>query len=200
MFDFDDGDVDESPNLPFVANVKRLAPDDDAIERRLLLPAAPVIASMADGVVEPRPSLPLTPRLSMLTPVDEATANGLTVVVPRTRNVEDGVVEPIPTLPSASTVKYCTLLDDATANGLSVVVPRTRNPIVEDVPLTPDTTALSIRVPIPKVLADTQRDINPVVPPETEAVMLSDDVATQRVDVPVDCRSIPSVPDAFVVS
>lgn len=100
-----DGVVTPSPSLPLAPSVRKLAPDEEAIERRLL-PLVPVIASIADGVVDPSPSLPLMPRLSILVPVLEATANGLTVVVPCTKKVDVGVDEPTPTFPAASTVKY----------------------------------------------------------------------------------------------
>ncbi len=42
----------------------------------------------------------------------------------------------------------------------------------------------------------------PLIPPVTPdpPVIPNDDVATQRVDVPVDCNTIPSVPDALVLS
>jgi hypothetical protein len=159
-----------------------------------------VIPSIADGVVEPSPKRLLIPRVSILTPVLDATANGLTVVVPWTKRVETGVEEPIPTLPVVVIVMYCVPEDDATANGLRVVVPWTRKAVVADVALIPETVPLSRRVPMPRVLLFTQRAMNPFVPPATDAVMLSVEVATHLVDVPVDWRSIPRVPVALVVS
>ena len=56
------GVVEPIPSLPLAARVRRLRPDDDAIERRLLLPASPVIDSAADGVVDPTPKRPFEPK------------------------------------------------------------------------------------------------------------------------------------------
>ncbi len=75
--------------------------------------------------------------------------------------------------------------------------PATLNATVDDVALIPATVPLSRNVEAPSVVAVTQRVANPVVPPVTvEAVRPSDDVATQRVDVPVVWSIIPSVPVA----
>jgi hypothetical protein len=182
-----DGVVEPRPSLPLTASVKRFAPDDEAIESRLLFPATPVIPSIADGVVEPRPSLPLIPRLRRLTPVEDATVNGLTVVVPCTKKVEVGVEEPTPTLPLAAIWKREAPEEEETANAeLDPAVPRTLNVTVEEVALIPTTTPLSISVDVPRVVEVNQRVANPKAPPEIElAESPSVDVATHLVEVPV---------------
>jgi hypothetical protein len=107
------------------------------------------------------------------------------------------VVEEMPTLPFARILKSDVPVDDATLKASFVpAVPCTLKVTVEDVALTPATTPLSMKSPAPSVVAEVQRVTSPVVPPETEDVIPRDDVATQRVDVPTDCNTIPRVPDA----
>ena len=72
----ENGDVEPRPRLPFAPSVNRLSPVDEAIENRLLLPAAPVIESAAEGVEDPIPRRPLEPKLNMSDPVEDAIANG----------------------------------------------------------------------------------------------------------------------------
>jgi hypothetical protein len=64
--------------------------------------------------------------------------------------------------------------------------PRTLKLTVDEVALIPDTVPSSIKSPEASVDADVQRARRPTVPPEREPEIPSDDVATQRVDVPVD--------------
>jgi hypothetical protein len=79
-------------------------------------------------------------------------------------------------------------VDEATLK-MSLVdpdVPCTLKATVDEVALIPATVPLSIIVPAPRVFAVTQRVTIPRVPPViVEAEMLSDEVDTQRVDVPV---------------
>ena len=59
----------------------------------------------------------------------------------------------------------------------------------------PENTPLSRSEEVPRVVAVSQRVAKPKVPPFTPvAVIPSDDVATQRVEVPVVWRTIPRVP------
>jgi hypothetical protein len=78
--------------------------------------------------------------------------------------------------------------DEATLNGLRTVDDDDwmLNANVEEVALIPATVPLSMLTPEPRVVGDVQRVRRPVVPPDTEAVIPSDEVATHRVDVPVD--------------
>jgi hypothetical protein len=64
--------------------------------------------------------------------------------------------------------------------------PRTLKVTVDEVALIPDTVPSSIKRPEESVDADVQRERNPTVPPEREPEIPRDDVATQRVEVPVD--------------
>ena len=111
--------------------------------------------------------------------------------IPEICNIWSGTAVPIPTFPFANTLKYDVFDDDATLK-ISFVepdTPRTLNAIVDDVALTPATVPLSISVPMPRVVADNQRDRYPVVPPDSDAVIPSDEVATHCVLVPVDQRN-----------
>jgi hypothetical protein len=74
------------------------------------------------------------------------------------------------------------------------------NANVDDVALIPATVPLSRRVEVPRVVDVNHRVANPVVPPETTAVIPSVEVATHLVVVPVVWRSIPRVPVEFVES
>jgi hypothetical protein len=76
------------------------------------------------------------------------------------------VLEPIPTFPFASTVKSDVPDDDATLNGLVAGAPCTLKVYEEDVALIPATVPLSILIPVPTVVGESQRVTNPVVPPE----------------------------------
>jgi hypothetical protein len=102
------------------------------------------------------------------------------------------VVEPTPTFPLERTVKSEAPVDDATLNGLSAVEVEdcTLKAKVEDVALIPATVPLSRSVEVPRVEAVNQRVAKPMAPPVTpEEVILSDEVDTHCVDVPVDQRS-----------
>jgi hypothetical protein len=67
--------------------------------------------------------------------------------------------------------------------------------------LIPANDPLSRRVDVPTVVAESQRVAKPRAPPETPvAVIPSVDVDTQRVDVPVDQSTCPSVPVALDAS
>jgi hypothetical protein len=110
------------------------------------------------------------------------------------------VVPPIPTLPFWSTESIVAPVEDAITNGLVPAVPWRLKVTVDEVALTPETVPLSRNRPVVSDVAEAQRVRNPVVPPDTEAVIPRDEVATQRVDVPVDQRTCPNVPDAVVES
>jgi hypothetical protein len=166
-----------------------------------LLPATPVIPSIADGVVVPIPSLPLEPKLNMRAFVEEEIANAYGFVdVPRIERIAIGVVvPPIPTLPLASTVKSEAPVEEATLNGLrlDVDVACTLKAKLDDVALIPANTPLSTSVEVPRVLFVSQRVANPIVPPDTAPTIPSDDVETHCVDDPVDQSTCPSVPVAL---
>ena len=87
-------------------------------------------------------------------------------------------------------------------NGLSAVDVDdcTLNAKVDDVALIPATVPLSRSVDVPRVVADNHREAKQNVPPERDPEIPRDDVATQRVLVPVACSTIPSVPVALVES
>ena len=75
------------------------------------------------------------------------------------------------------------------------------NANVDDVALTPRTVPLSIRVEVPTVAAESHRVAYPNAPPRTPTLVRPrDDVATHCVDVPVERRSCPRVPEALVES
>ena len=114
------------------------------------------------------------------------------------------MVEPTPTLPLARTVKMLAPDDVATLNTIDVplaVVDATLKAIVEDVAPTPATKPLSWKRPVESVVGDVQRARRPFDPPVTPlAVILSVDVDTHLVVVPVVWRSIPKVPVALAES
>ncbi len=72
----------------------------------------------------------------------------------------------------------------------------------EEVALIPVNTPLSKKVEVARVLAPVKRARYPSAPPDTPAppVIPREDVDTHRVDVPVDQRSCPRVPEALVES
>ena len=165
----------------------------------------PAIWSLSVGVFTPIPILPLEATLNHCALDDDAIVKRFSVfpAVPVIPSFDEGVVDPIPTLPFEDTLKNEALDEEATLR-ISFVepdTPRILKATVEDVALIPATVPLSIIVPEPRVFAVTQRVIIPIVPPViVEAAMLSDDVDTQRVDVPVVWRIIPSVPVALSAS
>ena len=122
--------------------------------------------------------------------------------VPLRARSDDGVDDPIPTFPLERILNIDTPVDDATLNGLSAVDVDdcTLNAKVDDVALIPATVPLSRSVDVPRVVADNHREAKPNVPPERDPEIPRDDVATQRVLVPVACSTIPSVPVALVES
>ena len=145
------------------------------------------------------PTLPLDEILNQLVPDEDATVKRLSVspATPPIVRLDDGVEDPIPMFPLASTLKILVPVEDATLKASFVpAVPCTLKVMVDDVAFTPVTAPLSIKSPAPSVVADVQRVTSPVVPPAIEETIPSDDVATQRVDVPTDWRTIPRVPDA----
>ena len=89
------------------------------------------------------------------------------VEVPATTKRVPGVDDPIPTLPFWRIVKSEVPVEEATLNGLTPDEPCTLKVMVDDVALTPATTPLSIRRPVPSVVAESQRVTKPVVPPLT---------------------------------
>lgn len=158
-----------------------------------------------DGVVDPIPTLPLDPMLKRLDPDDDATVKILErdPDVPTTESLEYGVEDPTPMFPPAKIVNIDTPEEDATLNGLigDEVDDCTLKVKDEEDALIPRTEPLSIKVEVPRVFEVNQRVAHPKAPPVmVEAAMLSDDVDTQRVELPVDCRIIPKVPEAFVES
>ena len=148
----------------------------------------PAIWSLSIVERAPIPTRPLDEMLNQLTPDDEATAKILEVLppVPVNESKEDGVEDPIPTFPLERMVKTDVPDDDATLNGLVAAFACTLKEKEEEVALTPRTVPLSIRVEVLSAVVDVQRVAQPKIPPETAAVMLSDVVATHRVEVPVD--------------
>ena len=89
------------------------------------------------------------------------------VEVPATTKRVLGVDDPIPTLPFWRMVKSEVPVDDATLNGFKPDEPCTLKVMVEEVALTPATVPLSIKSPVPSVVAESQRVTKPVVPPLT---------------------------------
>lgn len=174
--------------------------EKDASTDGVVLPA---ICRRSVGLTTPTPILPFEETLNQFEPEDEATVKILPVspAVPLTANLDEGVDDPTPTFPFWRIVKSCVPVDDATENGFTPARPCTLNDTVDDVALIPATVPLSIRVEVPRVVAVNQRVANPAAPPViVDAEIPSDDVATQRVDVPTDWRIIPRVPVALVAS
>jgi hypothetical protein len=95
-------------------------------------------------------------------------------------------LKPTPTVPFARTVRRDAPEEDATLNGLMPGFPCTLRLNDEDDALTPRTVPLSIRVEVLRDVGVSQRVAQPDIPPETTALIFSDDVDTQSVDVPVD--------------
>jgi hypothetical protein len=125
--------------------------------------------------------------------------------VPR-ENTESSVGAKLPprsAVPLASTEKRLAVDDVATLKTTEVplaVVDATLKATVVDVAPTPATKPLSMKRPVERVVGDVQRARRPFEPPARAAVIPSDDVATQRVDVPIDWRTIPRVPVELVPS
>ena len=97
--------------------------------------------------------------------------------------------DPIPTLPLERTVRKDCPDEDATLNGLIADVEAlcTLRAKDDEDALTPSTVPLSIRVEVPSVEEVSHLVAKPNVPPVTpDAVTASVEVATQRVEVPVD--------------
>jgi hypothetical protein len=187
------------PTFPFEPILKREAPDDDAIAKGFV-PAVPVNENDADGVVEPIPRRPLEPNVYIIVPVDEAITNGLTPAVPVIARLAIGVEEPIPTLPFEAIVKSEAPDDEATLNGFTPDIPCTLNEKLDEVALIPATVPLSRSVDVPSVVGVSQRVANPRAPPVNDDEIPNDEVATHCVDVPVDQRTCPRVPEALVES
>ena len=109
------------PTRPDELMIKTEEPEDEATEKRSLLPAAPVIESDADGVVEPIPNLPFDAKVNICAPVDEAITNGFLPATPTTERLAIGVVDPIPTFPFGRIVKSDVPVEDATVIRVAVV-------------------------------------------------------------------------------
>jgi hypothetical protein len=178
---------------------------EDPVEEAMatgLVPLVPVSEKFADGVDDPIPILPLDPKLNISAPVEEATARAYGwVEVPRIARVAIGVVvPPIPTLPFWSTESIVAPVEDAITNGLVPAVPWRLKVTVDEVALTPETVPLSIKRPVPIVVAVNQRVTRSTVPPERIAPIPRVDVATHLVVVPVVWSTIPKVPVALAES
>jgi hypothetical protein len=112
-----------------------------------------------------------------------------------------GVDDPTPTLPFCRIVKSEVPVEDATLNGLTPAEPWRLKVMVAEVALIPATVPLSMKRPAVRSVADVQRAERPIVPVKEEAdASPSDEVAIQRVEVPVDQRICPRVPEALVTS
>ena len=188
----------------------------------LMFPLYPYNIAAPAAVVKPKSSLlTLKPRVGLAfqlpklqlanTVIPEATfvlpdawkVTPVPVPTPLTDRVAVGVEDPTPTFPLASTVKSDVPVEEATLNGFWLPDPCTLKVIVDDVALTPATIPLSRRIPVANVVAPVYRAENPLTPPDTAAPASAKpkvDVATQRVDVPVVCRSIPLLPIEFTAS
>ena len=108
--------------------------------------------------------------------------------VPVIERADEGVDEPIPIFPLAETLKKDDPVDEATLK-ISLVdpeIPCTLKAIVDDVALIPATVPLSRSVDVPRVVEVSHRVAKPRAPPVRDAERPRDDVATQRVLVPVD--------------
>jgi hypothetical protein len=130
-------------------------------------------------------------------PDDEATLTSVFVspATPWMVKLEPGVVEPTPTLPFCSIEKREVPVEDATLNGLVPALPCTLRVTVEEEALTPSTVPLSMSLDAVTVVVVSHLVANPRVPPDTPlATTPRDDVATHRVEVPVDWSTIPRVP------
>jgi hypothetical protein len=160
----------------------------ESVARSLVRAPVELTVKVLIGVLDPIPTRPFEAMLNHCAPDDEATVKILLrdPDVPVIERLDPGVVDPIPTLPFWRIVKSEVPVDDATLNGLTPAVPCTLKVTVDEVALTPDTVPLSWKSPVDKVEAELQRASLPATPPERDEVMPSVDVATQRVDVPVD--------------
>jgi hypothetical protein len=101
--------------------------------------------------------------------------------------------------PLASTERNEVPDDEATLKRprLEVDVARTVKTNDDDVALIPATTPLSTRVDVPRVDAVIHREAYPNIPPDSDEVIPRDDVAVHTVEVPVERRTIPRVPEAL---
>lgn len=137
--------------------------------------------------------------MNQFVPDEDATVKILAVApaVPTTESLDTGLDEEIPMFPLERIVNIATPEEDATLNGLRIVdvedcTLRANN---EEDALTPRTVPLSIKVEVPRVFEVSQRVAQPKAPPlMVEAAMLSDDVDTHSVDVPVFRSTIPLEP------
>ena len=123
-------------------------------------------------------------------------------MLPEITSLSVGVVVPMPIFPFASILKKEEPDEDATLNIVFTLpgVPCTLNVIFEDVALIPATAPLSILNPVESVVGLDQTAVLPVVPPATDAVIPRVDVGTHCVEVPVERRICPTVPDALYPS
>jgi hypothetical protein len=125
-------------------------------------------------------------------------------MLPATCSLSVGADTPTPTFPLAKIVKSDVPVDDATLNGLrlEVDVACTLNANDDEVALIPANTPLSKSVDVPNVVEVSHRVAKPNTPPDTPEppVIPRDDVATQRVEVPVVWSIIPRVPVALSAS
>jgi hypothetical protein len=140
------------------------------------------------GAVTPIPIRPLEPMLKKLVPEEDATVKRLErdPAVPEIARRDEGVDDPTPMLPFCRIVKSCVPVEDATENGLTPPRPCTLKVIVAEVALIPAIVPLSIRVEVPRVVADSHRVAKPDWPPVmVDAEIPRVEVATQRVVVPV---------------
>ena len=162
--------------------------------KRLATPKAPVDEPVESVVCPDTARFVIVVEASVEVPV--------TPSVPATPSVYPGVDDPIPTLPLASTERKEAFDEEATLKMVLVdpATPRTLKATVEEVALTPRTVPLSIRVEVPRVVAESQRVAYPNAPPVRLLPIPSDDVDTHCVLVPVERRTCPTVPEAFVES
>jgi hypothetical protein len=165
-------------------------------------PRVPPTPRRNAGDVDPIPTLPLEPILKRAVFEEEATVKSAAVGaddVPCTVKSDVGVEDPTPTFPLAKILKKEVPDEDATRNGSRAGDACRLKVTVDDVAFTPDTVPLSRRRPDESVEAPVQRARKPGVPPERD-VIPRDEVATHRVDVPVERRTCPRVPEAVVES
>jgi len=115
-----------------------------------------------------------------------------------------GVDIPTPTFPLASTVNSDVPDEEATLNGLTAGAPCTLKEYDDDVALIPATIPLSSKVEVPNVVGVSHLVANPYSPPVTPApippCIPRVEVATQRVEVPVDHSTWPTVPAVLIES
>ncbi len=152
---------------PFDAIWNQLVPDEEATVTRLVVsPAIPCMESFDPGVEEPIPTLPLDPILKYddVAPtadvVDETSKRS--PIDPAACMIEkraEGVVVPTATFPLARIENIERPDDDATLKSarLEVEVARMLKTYEDEVALIPVNTPLSIKVEVPRVVAESQR-------------------------------------------